>query len=149
MNAFFYPGTIGVLSMLVAYFVIQFGAAKFLHLERREPRWRAVILLLATAAIVYTFYKQVWPRPAHPYDVFPFLVLGWCVIGIGHHPRLPGADAPDRRGPGHGRGDRGRRRRGRQLAANSSALGTLIGWGAGCVIRSGLPNGSRSPQSTP
>jgi hypothetical protein len=82
VNAFFYPGTIGVLSMLVAYFVVQFGAAKFLHLEGREPRWRAIILVLATAAIVYTFYKQVWPRPAHPYDVFPFLVAGWCVVGI-------------------------------------------------------------------
>jgi amino acid transporter len=82
VNAFFYPGTIGVLSMLVAYFVVQFGAGKFLHLEGREPRWRAIILVLATAAIVYTFYKQVWPRPAHPYDVFPFLVAGWCVVGI-------------------------------------------------------------------
>jgi amino acid transporter len=83
VNAFFYPGTIGVLSMLVAYFVVQFGAAKFLHLEGREPRWRAVILVLATAAIVYTFYKQVWPRPASPYDIFPFLIVGWSVIGIG------------------------------------------------------------------
>jgi len=82
VNAFFYPGTMGVLSMLVAYFVVQFGAGKFLHLERREPRWRAAILVLATAAIVYTFYKQVWPRPAHPYDLFPFLVAGWAVIGI-------------------------------------------------------------------
>ena len=63
VNAFFYPGTAGVLSMLIAYFVIQFGAAKFLHLENREPRWRAIILVLATAAIVYTFYKQVWPKP--------------------------------------------------------------------------------------
>jgi amino acid transporter len=83
VNAFFYPGTIGVLSMLVAYFVVQFGAARFLHLERREPRWRVVILVLATAAIVYTFYKQVWPRPASPYDVFPFLVAGWAVVGVG------------------------------------------------------------------
>jgi amino acid transporter len=82
VNAFFYPGTMGVLSMLVAYFVVQFGAAKFLHLEGREPRWRVIILVLATAAIVYTFYKQVWPRPAHPYDVFPFLIAGWCVVGI-------------------------------------------------------------------
>lgn len=35
------------------------------------------------------------------------------------------------------------------LAANSSAVGILIGWGAGWVIRSGLPNGSRRPQSIP
>jgi hypothetical protein len=48
--------------------------AKFLHLEHREPRWRAVILLLATAAIVYTFYKQVHPKPAFPYDRFPYLI---------------------------------------------------------------------------
>jgi hypothetical protein len=66
VNAFFYPGTAGVLSMLIAYFVIQFGAAKFLHLERREPRWRVIVLILATAAIVYTFYRQVHPTPPYP-----------------------------------------------------------------------------------
>ena len=81
VNAFFYPGTAGVLAMLIAYFVIQFGAAKFLHLERREPRWRVVILVLATTAIVYTFYKQVWPKPAYPYDLFPLIIASWAVLG--------------------------------------------------------------------
>ena len=45
------------------------------------------------------------------------------------------------------RGDRGRAYS--ALAANSSGVGTLRGWGAGWVIRSGLPNGSRRPQSMP
>jgi amino acid transporter len=82
VNAFFYPGTAGVLSMLIAYFVIQFGAAKYLHLENREPRWRVLILVLATGAIVYTFYKQVWPNPAYPYDWFPRIIAGWAAVGI-------------------------------------------------------------------
>jgi amino acid transporter len=81
VNAFFYPGTIGVLAMLVAYFVIQFGAAKFLHLERREPRWRVIFIALALAAIVYTFYKQVWPKPVYPYDLFPLMIAAWAVLG--------------------------------------------------------------------
>jgi amino acid transporter len=81
-NAFFYLGTLGVLSMLIAYFVIQLGAAKFLHLEAREPRWRAVVIVLALAAIVYTFYKQVWPRPPHPYDLFPLMIAVWAVLGV-------------------------------------------------------------------
>jgi len=81
-NVFFYLGTMGVLSMLIAYFVIQFGAAKFLHLEGREPRWRVIVVVLAVAAIVYTFYKQVWPTPPAPYNLFPFIIGAWAILGI-------------------------------------------------------------------
>lgn len=90
VNAFFYPGTVGVLAMLVAYFVIQFGAAKFLHWERREPRWRVIFLVLATAAIVYTFYKQVWPKPVYPYDLFPLMIAAWAVLGAAITVAFPG-----------------------------------------------------------
>jgi hypothetical protein len=37
-NAFFYPGTIGVLSLLVAYIVTNLGAIRFLFVAaRRAP----------------------------------------------------------------------------------------------------------------
>jgi hypothetical protein len=27
-------------------------------------------------------YKNVWPRPAYPYDNFPLMVGGWLLVGI-------------------------------------------------------------------
>jgi amino acid transporter len=82
VNAFFYMGTIGVLSMLVAYVVTNIGAMKFLHLGRREPAWRVVVPILALAALVYTLYKNLWPRPPHPYNLFPYIIAGWLAVGI-------------------------------------------------------------------
>jgi amino acid transporter len=82
VNAFFYMGTIGVLSMLVAYVVTNLGAMKFLHLERREPPWRVIIPILALAALIYTLYKNLWPRPPHPYNLFPYIIGGWLLFGF-------------------------------------------------------------------
>jgi predicted membrane channel-forming protein YqfA (hemolysin III family) len=55
---------------------------KFLHLERREPVWRVIVPILALAALVYTLYKNLWPRPAHPYNLFPYIIAGWLAVGI-------------------------------------------------------------------
>jgi amino acid transporter len=82
VNTFFYMGTIGVLSMLVAYIVVNLGAMRFLHLGRREAVWRVIVPILAIAALVYVIYKNVWPRPAYPYDNFPLMVGGWLLVGI-------------------------------------------------------------------
>jgi amino acid transporter len=82
VNAFFYMGTIGVLSMLVAYVVTNLGAMKFLHWERREALWRVIVPILALAALVYTLYKNLWPRPPHPYNLFPYIIGGWLLFGI-------------------------------------------------------------------
>jgi predicted membrane channel-forming protein YqfA (hemolysin III family) len=62
----------------------------FSHLEHREPQWRVLIIGLATAAIVYTMYKQIWPRPPHPYNVFPYLILAWAVVGAAITFAFPG-----------------------------------------------------------
>ena len=82
VNAFFYMGTIGVLSMLIAYIVTNLGAMRFLHLGRREAVWRVIVPILAIAALVYTLYKNVWPRPPHPYDLFPLIIGGWLLVGL-------------------------------------------------------------------
>jgi amino acid transporter len=89
-NAFFYPGTIGVLSLLVAYIVTNVGALRFLFGRvRRAPLWQAAIPVIAIAFLGYTIYKNV-KGAAFPYDRFPFVVGIWLLIGLGIVLALPG-----------------------------------------------------------
>jgi amino acid transporter len=81
MTVFFYLATIGVLSLLCMYVLTNVAALRFL----RAAGGRAELLLpLAGIAVaVYVLYHNVWPVPASPFDVFPYLVAGWLAIGIG------------------------------------------------------------------
>jgi amino acid transporter len=82
VNAFFYPGTIGVLCMLVAYIVTNTGAIRYLFIAaRRAPVWEIVFPLLGIAFIIYTIYKNVQGVP-FPYNRFPFWVAGWLLVGL-------------------------------------------------------------------
>ena len=82
VNAFFYPGTIGVLSLIVAYVMCNVGGLVYLVGGRRVPIWEGVVPVLAVAFLVYVLVKQVWPVPAYPYNVFPYLVGAWLVVGL-------------------------------------------------------------------
>jgi amino acid transporter len=80
-NAFFYPGTIGVLALLVAYIATNLGAIRHLFIRaRRRPLWEIVIPLLGIAFLVYTIYKNV-AGVAAPYNRFPWIVLAWLALG--------------------------------------------------------------------
>jgi amino acid transporter len=80
-NAFFYPGTIGVLSLLVAYIATNTGAIAHLFVRaRRRPLWELVFPVAAIAFLVFTIYKNVSGTVA-PYDRFPWIVLAWLAIG--------------------------------------------------------------------
>ncbi len=82
VNAFFYPGIIGVLSLLVAYMVTNLGAIKFLWVDgRRAPLWQIPIPILGMAFLGYVIYKQVSGQ-SFPYDRFPYVVLGWLVLSL-------------------------------------------------------------------
>ncbi|HEY6690379.1 MAG TPA: APC family permease [Rubrobacter sp.] len=90
VNAFFYPGTIGVLSLLVAYIVTNVGALRFLFLSRRVRAWEAIVPVIALAILVYVIYANVYPVPAFPFNVFPYVVAAWLVLGLGIVLFVPG-----------------------------------------------------------
>jgi amino acid transporter len=85
VNAFFYPGTMGVLLMLVSYFVCNTGAIVFLYFrgERRAPPAEIVVPLIALAIIVYVLYQNTLADTlVSPYTKFPLVVGAWLLLGL-------------------------------------------------------------------
>src|SRR6202011_1816584 len=82
VNAFFYPGTIGVLSLLVAYLVTNVGAIRHLFVRaRRAPLWEIVFPLLGIAFLLYTLYRNIH-GVLFPYSRFPLVVGIWLALGL-------------------------------------------------------------------
>jgi amino acid transporter len=90
VNAFFYPATVGVLTLLVAYIVTNAGALRFLFLSRRVPAWEAVFPLVGLAILLYVIYKNVYPAPDFPFNLFPYIAGGWLLIGLASVLFVPG-----------------------------------------------------------
>ncbi|HEY6580945.1 MAG TPA: APC family permease, partial [Rubrobacter sp.] len=90
VNAFFYPGTIGVLSLLVAYIVTNVGALRFLFVSGRVRVWEAIVPVIALAILVYVIYANICPVPDFPFNVFPYVVAAWLILGLGIVLLVPG-----------------------------------------------------------
>ncbi len=79
---FGYLGTIGVFLILVAYGLTNVGAIWFFFLRRRLWSWQWVIPLLAIIFLGYTLYSNIYPVPAPPYNIFPYVALAWLLLGL-------------------------------------------------------------------
>jgi amino acid transporter len=80
LHAFFYLATIGVLNLLVMYVLTNLGAVRQ---AGGAGRFGAAILPAAGALVAgYVLYRQVWPVPDHPYNIFPYVVAGWLAAGL-------------------------------------------------------------------
>ncbi len=90
VNAFFYPATVGVLTLLVAYIVTNAGALRFLFASRRVPTWEAVFPVIGLAILLYVIYKNVYPAPDFPFNIFPYIAAAWLLVGLGSVLLVPG-----------------------------------------------------------
>jgi amino acid transporter len=77
-----YLGTLGTLSILVGYALVCIGASRAaLNGSLQVAKWRGAIPALAAILVGYTLYNQLVPAPAWPFKLFPYLALGWLLIG--------------------------------------------------------------------
>ncbi len=83
LDIFFWLGTLATFLYLTAYVVTNAGAISYLFIRgRRAPRWEIVIPLIGILFLLYTFWKNVSPVPAFPYNLFPYIDGAWLVIAL-------------------------------------------------------------------
>lgn len=84
INVFFYLATLGILSLLVMYVVTNVGALRYLFFsgERRAHAWEIVFPLGGIGFALYTLYKNLWPVPDYPFNIFPYIVAAWLALGL-------------------------------------------------------------------
>jgi amino acid transporter len=90
--AFFYPGTIGVLAMIVAYAVTNVGAARMFLRDRREQAWEIVVPAVAIIVLIYVFWRNAAGQ-VYPFNWFPWVVGAWLVAGLAIILAVPGLAA--------------------------------------------------------
>ncbi|MHB1833412.1 MAG: APC family permease [Solirubrobacteraceae bacterium] len=83
-DAFFFPATLGTLGLLAAYIMTNISAFKFLILARRRPMWEGIFPVAGTAFLLYVLWKQIYPVPAYPYNLFPYIDIVFVVIGTAY-----------------------------------------------------------------
>lgn len=89
LHAGFYLGTLGTLSLLVAYGMVNVGAGRLMR-RRIRAILPLLVPLLGIAVIAYTLFNEVHPLPPAPYASFPFIVAAWLLAGIVFVLAVPG-----------------------------------------------------------
>jgi amino acid transporter len=71
--------TIGTLALIVVYMAMT-GAELADALAARRPIW-STFGILGTVALLWPLYNSVYPVPAFPGNLWPYLVVTWLVLG--------------------------------------------------------------------
>lgn len=82
VDVFAYAGTIGTYGYMVTYILICLGIPLFLR-RTGEPVVRAAVVGgLAALGMLFVLFRNVYPVPAAPYSVLPWIFLGVLVAAV-------------------------------------------------------------------
>src|SRR5437762_40704 len=81
-----------ILDLLVMYVLTNLGALRYLFLGdvMRARLVEIVFPIVGIGFAVYTLYKNVWPVPPSPFDLFPYIVAAWLALGVAAVLLIPG-----------------------------------------------------------
>ncbi|MCL2883252.1 MAG: APC family permease [Coriobacteriia bacterium] len=70
------------LSVVIAYLLTTLSGVVYFLRERLWRFWQIIIPVIAMAALVLVFVANIFPAPAFPGNLYPYLALVWLVIGF-------------------------------------------------------------------
>ncbi|OLZ11346.1 APC family permease [Sulfobacillus thermosulfidooxidans] len=74
--------TLGTLMLLVGYVLINISAIRYFRTQFSWIRHR-IIPVLGALAMFWPIYSSLYPVPAYPYNILPYIALVWGVLGYG------------------------------------------------------------------
>ena len=81
-NYYNYLGTIGVIALLLVYVLVSVGAIAFFRKKGNNNLFLLFIPLVAILLMAFPIYSNLWPIPAWPMNIFPYIVFIWVIIGF-------------------------------------------------------------------
>ena len=91
-NYYSYTATIGALALILVYIGVS-SAEVVEALRGRKHAWAAACGL-ATALLLWVLYRNVYPVPDYPNDLWPYFTLAWVVGAWGIMRLRPAVTAP-------------------------------------------------------
>lgn len=83
LDVYGYLGTIATYGFLVTYILISVAAPMYLYREGILKFMDVAIAIIAVAFMLIPVVGSVYPIPASPFNVFPYLFLMYLVVGGG------------------------------------------------------------------
>lgn len=82
IDVFGYFATIGTLAILVSYIITSIGAVAYFTKNKIWGKEKLAIPVVSIIALIYVLYSNIYPVPEFPFNIFPYIVLGWIAVGF-------------------------------------------------------------------
>ena len=81
LTAFGDAGTLAAFGFLLAYYLITLAAPMYLKKIGELRRHHVVMVVVALLCLLVPTIGSFYPRPPYPVNLFPYIFLGWMVVG--------------------------------------------------------------------
>jgi amino acid transporter len=83
LDVYDWLGTFSTFGCILAYGLTAVAMPVFMRREGTLRAWHIAVAALALAVLAYVLYGSVWPVPAAPFNLLPWLFLALLAIGVG------------------------------------------------------------------